>query len=194
MERRQVAKTVFHSIGVALGGDFHAKLTADSNFYRIGGSSLNTISTVYDLREKGLHISVNEFVKAKNIGEIIKHVSDKKRDMPMRVTTDTKFICEPFNAMERGECIEVLSNGYAAKSTLDKYVSGIKAEHYRELLERNWDNVFVRQGLSFMVKNSDDEVIGVTLLTSLVERLTDFPNNPVKFVFDFISNIERPIM
>jgi acyl carrier protein len=193
LERRQIARTVFQTIGVALGGDFQSKLSAETNFFRIGGSSLNSISTVYELRNKGCHISINEFMKAKNIGEIIKQVSDKKKET-MKVTSDTKFIFEKFNPMEKGECIDVLSNGYAAKSTLGKHIPSMKAEHYRELLEWHWDDVFVRQGLSFMVKNPDDEVIGVTLMTTLAEKLTDFPNNPVKSIFDFIFNIERTIM
>lgn len=191
-DKQRVAKNVFETIGVALGNDAHMKLNPNSNFYRLGGSSLNTVATVYELRQKGYHVDINEFLKARNIGEIINHLSKNKRDN-MKVKPDVKFIMEPFNTLETSKCIQMLSSGYFEKSVLKQYISNIKKHHYQEILNMHWD-FFIRQNFSFMVKNVEDEVIGVTLLCNVNNKPVDFPNNPVKHIFDFISSIEGPIM
>lgn len=191
-DKHRAAKKVFETIGVALGNDAHMKLTANSNFYRLGGSSLNTVTTVHELREKGYHVDINEFLKARTIGEIINHVSSNKKDN-MKVKPAVKFIVEPFNALEKSKCIQTLSAGYFEKLGLNKYIPTIKIQHFQEMLNNHWD-FFLKQNFSFMVKNVDDEVIGVTLLTNINEKLAEFSNTPVKHIFEFISSIEGPTM
>lgn len=191
-DKHRVAKKVFETIGVALGNDAHMKLNASSNFYRLGGSSINTVTTVYELRQKGYHVDMNEFLKARNIGEIINHVSNNKRDN-MKVKPDVRFIMEPFNALETSKCIQMLSAGYFEKSVLNQFIPNIKKHHYQEMLNMHWD-FFIRQNFSFMVKNVDDEVIGVTLICNVNDKPTEFPNSPIKHIFDFLCSIEGPIM
>lgn len=191
-DKRKVARKVFETIGVALGNNARMVLDADSNFYRLGGSSLNSVATVNQLRQQGYSVDINLFLKARNLGEIINHVSVNKTDI-LKLKPDVKFLFETFNFLDNTKCIEMLVEGYSQKSTLDKYISGIRKEQYDEMLNEHWD-LFERQKLSFMVKNIDDEVIGCTLVGDVLQKPEKFPIGALRITFGFIDSIEKPIM
>lgn len=193
-DKRKLARKVFETIGVALGNNARMTLDASSNFYRLGGSSLNSVATVNQLRQHGYAVDINLFLKAKDLGEIIHHVSVNKTDI-LKLRPDVSFLFETFNYLDNTKCIEMLVNGYSQKSTLDKYISGtgIKKEQYNEMLMEHWE-LFEKQNLSFMVKNTDDSVIGCTLVGDVLQKPEKFPYGPLRIVFGFIDSIEKPIM
>lgn len=189
----KVARKVFQAIGTALGHDFQSKLTADSNFFRLGGTSLHVIPTVYELCTQNCNITINEFLRAKTIGEIISHVSEEKKIESLKVISNFKFIMEPLSAMETHKCIDLLSYSYGEKMILNKFIPDITVEDYQNVLKLSWDHFF-NGTLSFLVKNQYDVVIGVTLLTDIAQKPKNFPLNSAKEIFDFIDDVESTVM
>lgn len=74
-ELKLTARDLFETVGGVIGRSTRASLSPRSNFYELGGNSLNSIFTVTLLREKGYNIGISEFIAAKNLGEIIDKMS-----------------------------------------------------------------------------------------------------------------------
>lgn len=65
------AKDLFEIVGNAIGRSVRGAVTLKSNFYELGGNSLNSILTVSQLKEKGYFVSITQFIRAANLGEIL---------------------------------------------------------------------------------------------------------------------------
>lgn len=65
------AKDLFEIVGNAIGRSVRGAITLKSNFYELGGNSLNSILTVSQLKEKGYFVSITQFITAANLGEIL---------------------------------------------------------------------------------------------------------------------------
>lgn len=72
----KIAEDLFVTIGQVIGRSTRAKLCLNSNFYELGGNSLNSIYTVTLLREKGYYIGITEFITATNLEEIIHKIAN----------------------------------------------------------------------------------------------------------------------
>lgn len=70
-DQLKVAKDLFETIGSVIGRSTRTTLALHSNFYELGGNSLNSIFTVTQLRDKGYNIGITEFIAAKDLGEIL---------------------------------------------------------------------------------------------------------------------------
>ncbi|KRG02422.1 tyrocidine synthase 3 isoform X3 [Drosophila mojavensis] len=74
-ELKLTARDLFETVSTVIGRSRRATLSAHSNFYDLGGNSLNSIFTVTLLREKGYKIGISDFIAAKNLGEIIEKMA-----------------------------------------------------------------------------------------------------------------------
>ncbi|CAH1800150.1 unnamed protein product [Owenia fusiformis] len=63
---RQVVSIVASEIGVN-----SSSITLADDFFKIGGNSINALATLVKMKDAGLKISIGDFLKAINIGEII---------------------------------------------------------------------------------------------------------------------------
>lgn len=69
------AKDMFETIGQVIGRSTRASLSLNSNFYQLGGNSLNSIFTVTQLRNKGYFISITDFITAKTLKDVLNKIS-----------------------------------------------------------------------------------------------------------------------
>lgn len=69
--QKTVAKILFETIGQVIGRSTRTTLSAKSNFYELGGNSLNSIYTVTQLRNKGYFISITDFITAKCLQNLL---------------------------------------------------------------------------------------------------------------------------
>lgn len=72
----QMTKLLFETIGEVIGRSTRMTISLKSNFYELGGNSLNSIFTVARLREKGYFIEVSDFIAAKNLREMLAHINE----------------------------------------------------------------------------------------------------------------------
>lgn len=71
----EAAKTLFSIVGNSIGRSVRGTITVKSNFYELGGNSLNSILTVSQLKEEGYFVSITQFITAANLGEILNLIS-----------------------------------------------------------------------------------------------------------------------
>lgn len=55
--QQKAAKDLFETVAAILGRSARSVISVNTNFYEIGGNSLNSIFTISRLTEKGYHIS-----------------------------------------------------------------------------------------------------------------------------------------
>lgn len=194
-ERQRVAKQVFQIIGKTLGMELRGKLSADANFYDLGGNSMNSILTVTELRDKGFFIGITDFIKAKNLGEVLDKISATKKPRPddMNISSDLTLVNEPLDHLEQDQCIKLLAASFFNKADLDRFITGLKIEHYYEILGAVWE-VAIKKGLSFMVKTEKGDLIGVSLNFDADDEPEFTVNNPLETTMEFLGSIETPVM
>lgn len=66
-----MAKDLFDTISVAIGRSARGAISIDSNFYQLGGNSLNSIYTVAQLRNQGYMIGISDFISAKTLRSVL---------------------------------------------------------------------------------------------------------------------------
>lgn len=193
-EKRQLAKQIFEIISECLGSELRNKISIKSNFFALGGNSLNSIYTVAQLRENGYFIGITDFLNAEKLEDVLNKVSVKtgKAD-DMRIMIKMKMVIEPLNSLEKEVCIQLLAKSFFAKADLDQFLPNLKLEHYIEVLNGMYDAA-LKQELSFMVKNKNGELVGVALNFDAEERPEVKTNNPLGIIFEFLDSIEKPIL
>lgn len=96
--RLATAKDLFETVGQVIGRSARAKISLASNFYELGGNSLNSIITVTQLCGKGYPVSITTFIGAKNLGEVLdkicadEHELDKFREQQFGAAVRTKEV------------------------------------------------------------------------------------------------------
>ncbi|CRK87778.1 CLUMA_CG001558, isoform A [Clunio marinus] len=169
----------------------------DDNIYESGDKSLNMMSTISKLNMSGTEIGITDFLKAQNLGELLNYISvkDKKEDKNIDVTllTDMKLYRVSLNFEDQKECIDLLADSFLDRGDLDRFIKDLKLDHYVEIFERVWPET-VTQGLSFVVKNEADKILGVALCYYALDEPPVYTSSPLKLLFDFIASIEEPII
>ncbi len=75
-DRLKTAKDVFQIISNVIGPSNRCTISLKSNFYALGGNSLNSILTVIQLRDKGHFIGITDFITAKCLAVVLDKICD----------------------------------------------------------------------------------------------------------------------
>lgn len=194
--KSKMAKEVFDIIAKALDTELRGVVSAESNFFELGGSSMNTVYTVQKLSEKGYYIKLTDFIKSKNLGEVLKKITKKKvRPSQISNITERPLTLEPLDEIEKEECLELIAQCFFHKSDMDKFLTGLKIEHYKEIINKMWDKL-VELGCSFKVKDDQGNIIGVSLAFDLMDEpeVGELEGNVLITIFEFLDFVERPLM
>ena len=100
------AKVLFPTVASVIGRSSRHAVTIDSNFYQLGGNSLNSIYTVTKLRDQGYEIGITDFIKAKNMAEVLSRMelsSDKNSE---EATNSKNYYVEMLNDSHKQDVIE----------------------------------------------------------------------------------------
>lgn len=104
--RMNAAKDLFEIIAKVIGYSSPVKISLTSNFFELGGTSLNTMITIIELKKRGYSISITSFIAAKNISMILSrictsgqpHILDIDRIVDdLKEETDIEFWVEKFS-------------------------------------------------------------------------------------------------
>lgn len=69
------ARALFETIGEVIGRSTRATISLKSNFFELGGNSLNSIYTVAKLRTRGYSIEISQFISAKSLGDMMAYIN-----------------------------------------------------------------------------------------------------------------------
>ncbi|XP_063980695.1 beta-alanyl-bioamine nonribosomal peptide synthetase ebony [Diachasmimorpha longicaudata] len=190
------AKVLFSTIASVLGRSGRCTVDVNGNFYELGGNSLNSIYTVTKLREQGFEIGITDFLKAKNMMEILEKMStttDKKN-----ISNDpekSKFIIEMLDHSHREDVTHVLTESFYLKADLERWLApNIMRSDYHDLVDALWDPL-VEKGFSFVVRAADEKktMLGVALSFDAYEEPECEITSKLAIVFEFLEYLEGPL-
>lgn len=190
------AKMLFETVGNAIGRSIRSKLTKASNFYELGGNSLNSIYTIAELRKKGFFISITDFISASTLGDIIETIkmsndSDDKGET--RVQCDMEFSCLPLALHHKDDTIEIITTSFFEKADIEQFIKNdILRTDYADILEAIWD-VLVAKDLSFIIKDAKGKSVGVALNFDARDEPEVQVHSKLIVVFEFLEFLEGPI-
>ena len=167
------------------------KISSKSNFFDLGGSSLNSIYTVKELHDKGFFISLDDFVKAENLREVLEKISLKHLNNEiMELKADEKLLAEPLSHSSQNECIQLLATCFLEKCDMSKCLADLNINHYQEVFESIW-RTLIEKRFSFLVRNEKEEIVGVSVSFDAVDNPDLTTENPLRLVFELLLKEQR---
>lgn len=166
-----------------------------ANFYELGGNSLNSIYTVTKLREVGFFISITDFIKAINLGEILDklQLNDETREDDFEIQNDLGFECFPLAFEHKQDTISIITKSFYEKADLEQFIKDdILESDYADILELIWETL-VEKELSFIIKDSSGKSVGVALNFDARDEPEVPVNSKLVVVFEFLEFLEGPI-
>ncbi|XP_055585866.1 beta-alanyl-bioamine nonribosomal peptide synthetase ebony [Uranotaenia lowii] len=196
-----IAKDLFTTVGAVIGRSTRTKISLQSNFYELGGNSLNSVITVTQLCQKGHAISITSFIGAENLAEILDKIYQNHQQLAEHDLSDQQFEFEykmqltahPLADEHKEDSINILTYSFYEKADLERWLKPlIREQDYRDVLVEIWD-VLVEKNLSFVIKDPSGKSVGVSLnFDAHDEPEVEILNNLV-IVFEFLEFVERPI-
>uniref|UniRef100_A0A1L8DZM3 Putative acyl-coa synthetase n=2 Tax=Nyssomyia neivai TaxID=330878 RepID=A0A1L8DZM3_9DIPT len=199
-DQLKVARDLFETIGSVIGRSTRTMLSLQSNFYELGGNSLNSIITVTQLRDKGYNIGITEFIGAKNLGGIVQILQESVTQEISKIYPKIneeeqrwKLTAIPLNDSHKEDVIEVITESFYEKAELEQSLKpNITRTDYGDVLELIWDSL-VEKNLSFVVVNEDNEVVGTALNFDARDEPEVEVTNQLIIIFEFLEFVEGPI-
>ncbi|XP_059608973.1 beta-alanyl-bioamine nonribosomal peptide synthetase ebony isoform X2 [Phlebotomus argentipes] len=199
-DQLKVATDLFLTIGSVIGRSTRTVLTLSSNFYELGGNSLNSIFTVTQLREKGYNISITDFIASKDLGEILQILHEgvtkeisKINPKIIEEGQQWKLSAIPLNDTHKQDVIEIITSSFYEKADLEQWLKpNILRTDYADILELIWD-ALVEKDLSFVVVNEQKQAVGVALNFDARDEPEVAVENLLIIVFEFLEFVEGPI-
>jgi len=100
------ARILFPTI-VSVIGNGRVPVTLHSNFYELGGNSLNSVYTVTKLRDQGYQIGITDFIMAKDLAEVLNYMKLTFDEEPLKETIDNKlYVFESLNDSHKENVIK----------------------------------------------------------------------------------------
>jgi hypothetical protein len=193
--KREVAKELFEVIALITG---NSEFSIDSNFYEIGGNSLNSVYVVMQLREKNCFISISDFIGAANLGDILEKIRNSKQENKsdldyLEVMKDLKLTCHPLTDQYKDEITEITCTGFYEKSEICKLLKNeMTARDILDFGNDLWVEV-IKNDLCFIVKDSADRILGVSFNFD-EEHIPDFEiSSKMIYIFSLMESLEKPI-
>lgn len=118
MNDLQTANILFETIGEVIGRSTRTTISSESNFYALGGNSLNSIYTVAKLRDKGYFIEITNFITAKNLKETLAYMTKIELSTNTGITPTIEknnFFAAPLAMEHKNETIQYVTIFYFGK-------------------------------------------------------------------------------
>lgn len=194
------AKVLFETVGSSIGRSIRSALTKSSNFYELGGNSLNSIYTIAELRKKGFFISITDFITANTLGDIIECIQspgDGKEstrcNLHDNIQNDMQLSCLPLAMEHKDDAIEIITTSFYEKADIEQFIKNdILRTDYADILEAIWE-ILVTKDLSFIIKNANGQSVGVALNFDARDEPEVQVNSKLVIVFEFLEFLEGPI-
>ncbi|CAG0889023.1 unnamed protein product [Darwinula stevensoni] len=135
-EKREAATSLFRIMAEVLGSRVTRELLSlKSNFFDIGGNSLNAVLASARLTDLGFPISIGEFLKASDLEEVLEGICSRHaRESACR---GSPYLIEPLTDEDREECIRMMSRAFVTKGDLEQLVDCTEAD-FHALLNAMW--------------------------------------------------------
>ncbi|KAK6633058.1 hypothetical protein RUM43_012801 [Polyplax serrata] len=191
------AKVLFETILNVLGKSLRCPIEGKSNFYHLGGNSLNSIFTVTKLQDFGYSISISDFISSPTLLDVLDKMVDNDTE---KAKIKSKFVngnykMEFLTEKHKQDVFEVITSSFYEKADLERHlVPPVKLEDYIELMENLWPHL-LEKSLSFVATDAEGNVKGAALNFDAFDEpeVTISPDNKLNIIFEFLEFLEGPI-
>ncbi|EFA09829.1 beta-alanyl-bioamine nonribosomal peptide synthetase ebony isoform X2 [Tribolium castaneum] len=183
------AKVLFDTVASVLNRSARSAISLDSNFYEIGGNSLNSIYTITRLNEEGYQISIGDFLSAIDLGEVLE-----------RMTSSNDIHCSPptytselLKNEHKSAVLDIITTSFYQKADLEQWLMpDIFESDYKELMDALWEPL-VEKALSFVAKAESGKIIGVGLNFDARDEPDVQITSKLTVIFEFLETVEGPV-
>lgn len=192
-EKLAAAEVLFHTVGSVIGRSTRNTLSLKSNFYELGGNSLNSIYTITQLRDRGYYIEISDFLSARNLGEVLECLSTSLHDDSSK-DRRPRYTAELLEDKHKAEAIEMITRSFYEKADLERWLKpAIKEEDFEDLLTKCWE-CFMEDDICLMVRsNEDGRLVGITLNFDAHNEPDVEITSALRYVMEFLEHLEGPI-
>lgn len=167
IEHLKKAEALFETIAEITSHFSNRWISSDSNFYEIGGNSLNSIYVIARLRDRNYAIDIADFIGSKTLGKIIQKMSPLEcanRDISSgAIENGFGLRSEKLLDKHRAVATYVVASSFFYKSDLDRYlVEPATLNDYIETILAVWQPL-VDSKFSFVVLDDDENIVGASL-------------------------------
>ncbi|XP_011180928.2 beta-alanyl-bioamine nonribosomal peptide synthetase ebony [Zeugodacus cucurbitae] len=198
-ELKHIARDLFETVGGVIGRSTRTTLSPRSNFYELGGNSLNSIYTVTLLREKGYNVGISEFIAAKDLGEILEKMVNNRNSNAMiedwsNAAPHLDMIAEPLSDAHRQDVVDIIVDSFYGKADLEQWLKpDIFPSDYSDLINDIW-HALVEKNLSLVVRDKrTNRIIGTALNFDARAEPEVEVKSKLIIVFEFLEFVEGPI-
>lgn len=189
------AKVLFPIVAEVIGDGKRVEL--NSNFYELGGNSLNSVYTVVKLHECGYSLSIGDFIHAKTMKEILEKLKLGTDFGGLAEEEDDheKYQLEMLNDSHKDDVLEMITGSFLNKADLEQLLApDIKREDYAELMNEIWKPL-VEKNFSFALKSKESgEVLSVALNFDARDEPPVVIESKLSIIFEFLEHVESPIL
>lgn len=176
------------------------RISMCSNFYDIGGDSLNSILVIAELKRRGYVVNVSDFLGSKNLKDILMWMQCKSNEIVNeKVTTDSiidkmKLKTLSLSDLSKDEGVYVLSECFFKHSELDKYAdTEVTLRDYMDTFDPLWNHASESE-LSFALKAESGQIAGILIAFEAREHF-DIPLvGGVKHIVHLCKFLEAPFL
>ncbi|XP_012260082.2 mycosubtilin synthase subunit C [Athalia rosae] len=187
------ARALFPTVASVVGRSVRGMVSIDSNFYELGGNSLNSIYTVTRLRDQGYQIGITDFISAKNMREILGRMKVESDSDSDESADGEQYIFEELDASHKDDVMTMITDSFYSKADLEQWLMpDVTREDYTDLMDKLWEPL-VEKRLSFVVKSTDGEALSVALNFDARDEPEIHITSKLTIVFDFLEYLEGPI-
>jgi len=192
-EERAKADTLFNVIGSVLGSSIRERISPESNFYQLGGNSLNSVFTISRLRNFGYSISITDFITAKTLRDVISRmVHESENSLGHENEKESKYTYEMLQDKHKEAAFRMIADSFYEKSDIEIHlVPPPERDVYIDLMNKLWEPL-VEKNLSFIVKSDKEEPIGISMMFDAHDEPEVSITTCIKGVFDFLEYLEGP--
>ncbi|XP_014252851.1 uncharacterized protein LOC106668519 isoform X2 [Cimex lectularius] len=195
-DKMDAAECLFSTVAEVLGHLARGNISCKTNFYELGGNSLNSVVTISKLKENGFFISITDFITADNLGIVIRKMykKEEKENFQNGSQSLNKYTLRILEEKDKEIVIGIVADSFYRKSDIETHmVPPVKRAEYIALLEAVWPYL-VKHRVSIVALNDSEEIMGA----SLVFQMDDEPGEidlhcQIQYVLEFLDYVEVPI-
>nr|CAD7261252.1 unnamed protein product [Timema shepardi] len=195
----EAARALFETVASVLGNSIRSRISIASNFYELGGNSLNSVYTVTKLQDQGFLIGVSEFISCNTLGDVLNKMrGEYYEEDPIlahgkQQDGRRRYVAQMLQDSHRTRVTDMITTSFYQKADLERWLMpDIRAEDYTELMDSMWEPL-LEKNLSFVVQTQQGETVGVALNFDANDEPPVEINSKLEIVFTFLEHLECPI-
>ncbi|EEB17196.1 firefly luciferase, putative [Pediculus humanus corporis] len=207
------AKILFDVVLNVLGKSLRDSINVKSNFYSLGGNSINSVMAVIMIQNRGYNLGIGDFIFSKNLNEIIDKMIKKEnqsKDDDDKILNgggegggegegkknNKQYKSVMLKEEHKNDVFDIIASSFYEKADLERLLNPpVKFDDFIELMNVLWPHL-LDKNLSFVaIDKNDGNVKGVALNFDAFDEpeVKINPNNKLNVTFEFLEYLEKPL-